>query len=219
MPEYILDESNARDDWHELDAFTKGFIECLFFTNQCPNWTSDSDFTIENWFTDEVQSRVSEGQSDGVIPSDCGVGHIHPDSLARVKAYCERWQLEHAAILERAYNAHWEAVALRHGWSRVAHSGMFSAPVGHDPRLVDYESWQELCECEGLEPDEPYDASQAGRDLFYEREGHGVGFTDRKALPPELAQELSQLIGYHEAQIWFGDHVENGNAPWVYIEL
>lgn len=46
----------------------------------------------------------------------------------------------------------WEEPAIQAGWSRIEHSGMFSAPLGHDPKLADYESWQELCEDNDIEP-------------------------------------------------------------------
>lgn len=46
----------------------------------------------------------------------------------------------------------WEEAAIQAGWSRIEHSGMFNAPLGHCPKLADYESWQELCEENDIEP-------------------------------------------------------------------
>lgn len=46
----------------------------------------------------------------------------------------------------------YEEAAIQAGWTRNIHNGMFVAPVGHDPRMADYESWQELCDEQGLEP-------------------------------------------------------------------
>jgi hypothetical protein len=65
-----------------------------------------------------------------------------------------------------------------------------------------------------------YDAMQAGRDLWYTSQGHGVGFWDRDELEADdLGDKLSNLCRYHEANVWFADHVEYGNEPFVYCEI
>lgn len=46
----------------------------------------------------------------------------------------------------------WEEAAFQAGWTRNAHNGMFVAPAGSDIRLADYETWQELCEANDIEP-------------------------------------------------------------------
>lgn len=46
-----------------------------------------------------------------------------------------------------------EAIARAAGWSRNAHNGYFVAPIGSDVRMVDYSSWRELCDDNGLEVD------------------------------------------------------------------
>ena len=51
-----------------------------------------------------------------------------------------------------------------------------------------------------------YDAYQAGRDFWFARNGHGVGFTDRDALPDALAEALQgNARGYPERNVYAGD--------------
>lgn len=68
-----------------------------------------------------------------------------------------------------------------------------------------------------------YGQAQAGRDFWFTRNGHGVGFWDRKELKADrIGRDLSEHCGhgtnFPESHVWFGDHVENGNAPFVYHE-
>lgn len=46
----------------------------------------------------------------------------------------------------------WQATAIKAGWSRTEHNGYFVAPIGNEPRMAEYENWQELCEDNDLEP-------------------------------------------------------------------
>jgi len=48
----------------------------------------------------------------------------------------------------------YEEAATEAGWTRNEHNGMFVAPTGHDPRMADYDDWEELCDAEGIEPHE-----------------------------------------------------------------
>lgn len=63
-----------------------------------------------------------------------------------------------------------------------------------------------------------YDSEQAGRDLWYTRNGHGVGFWDRDPLRADgLGDKLSEhAVAIGEPHVWFADHVDHGNAPFVY---
>lgn len=63
-----------------------------------------------------------------------------------------------------------------------------------------------------------YDATQAGRDFWYTRNGHGVGFWDRDALDADdLGDALSVIAReFGEAHVWIGDHVDHGNAPFIH---
>lgn len=86
--------------WDSLDTFTKGYIECMFFTN----------------------ASVSEDECYGLDHGD-----IAPDTLEAIKLDCEEFQA-------------------------IAGS-------------TDLDLWGE---------------EQAGRDFWYTRNGHGVGFWDRR---------------------------------------
>ncbi len=64
-----------------------------------------------------------------------------------------------------------------------------------------------------------YDEAQAGRDLWFTYNGHGVGYWDRKELEADgLGDALTKRCGRGECHPFFGDHVEHGNAPFVFFE-
>lgn len=195
MPEFVLNTEGAGAPWHSLDAFTQGFIEAAFFCES-------SCYDAAKFFTDDAQEAVREGQSDGSIPSDSSVSDIDRDSFCLIKDVCYNFQSQNAALLQEAYSAHWRRAAIAEGWTRNAHNGYFVAPIGHETRMADYDSWQDLCECEGLEPGESYDETQAGRDLYYTRAGHGVGYWDREALEADgLGERLSNAAGRGEINL------------------
>ena len=67
---------------------------------------------------------------------------------------------------------------------------------------------------------EDYSEAQAGRDLWFTSQGHGVGFWDRKALQAEdLGKALTEAAGQDEIDVWFGDHVTHGDAPFIHFAL
>lgn len=211
MPQFIL---NGRDHAARAEsAFVLGFIEAMFFTETSPAFDS------EDWFTDECKEAREQGRADGELPGDVGYTDLHPDALAAIRADCEAWQEANAELLERAYNAHWQAAALAEGFSRVPHSGLFNAPLGHGWRIADFESWQELCETERIEPGPAYDETQAGRDYWFTRNGHGVGFWDREQLRvDDIGAQLTKASEYKEAHPFFGNHVTHGDKPFVHID-
>lgn len=94
----------------DLDAFTQGYIEALFFT-----------------------------ETESALHGECGFSDLAPDSLASIIDDCEAFQRETAALLAEAYAR-------------------------------------------------GYAAEQAGRDYWFTRNGHGVGFWDRDALKPQGAE-------------------------------
>lgn len=64
-----------------------------------------------------------------------------------------------------------------------------------------------------------YDEAQAGRDLWFTVNGHGVGFWDRAELKAEgLGADLTDAAGRGEIYLFFGQHVTYGDAPFVHIE-
>lgn len=122
MPEYVLPGTGGAD-WRDLDAFTQGYIEALFFTENDPSicldeWTPGHEFV------------------DGSVPCDAGFEELDPDSLAKAKRDCESFQLINRVVLDEAYEMEVNA--------------------------------------------ELYSEEQAGRDFWFTRNGHGVGFWDRE---------------------------------------
>jgi hypothetical protein len=81
MPEFHLDYGTpeAARVYASLDEFTQGYIEAMFFTD-CN--TDCEDLT------------------------DASFAELAPETLERIKRNCERFQTEHAALLEQAYGQH-----------------------------------------------------------------------------------------------------------------
>lgn len=115
--------------WENLDAFTQGYIEAMFFTDA---------------------SSADDGDLENATFAD-----IAPQFLASIIADCQRFQTEALALLETAYSEH------------------------------------------------DYDESQAGRDYWYTRNGHGVGFWDRGL--GDLGDKLSDAAGHSTIDIYRGD--------------
>ena len=85
-------------------------------------------------------ATLAAGYSTG-LPRKTEAG-IALDDLAQ--------QAEHLASPVLDY----EGAAREAGWTRIKHSGMFNGPLGSDIRLADFESWEECCEENGIEPHE-----------------------------------------------------------------
>lgn len=172
MPEFVME---GRDHAaRQVDAFTFGFIEAMFFTNCSPAWSmAEIEADPDGW-----SAAREAGTSDGELPGDAGFSEIHPDSLAAIVADCASFQLECRAALVAAYQ--------RPG----------------------------------------YDAAQAGRDLWFTSQGHGVGYWDRPALdwaPEGAVRTLGEYLtekarAFGESHVWFADHVEHGAAPYVHYQ-
>lgn len=98
MPEYHLLMGSFEDGrtFASLDAFTQGYIEALFFTEEC------SGATIEEWRTPEFQERWQEGQEGGSFPGECSFADLAPESLETIIADCAKFQSDHAALLKLA---------------------------------------------------------------------------------------------------------------------
>jgi hypothetical protein len=193
MPEFQMNGKH-KPEFKALPYFVQGFIEAMFFTD-CANRVDSDD-----WFSDENQHALEEGQIDGNLPSDVGFAELHPDSLATIVAFCQAFETAAKDLLEQAYER------------------------------------------------EDYDSEQAGRDLWFTSQGHGVGYWDRKQLdlfgsdqeeyerltslmienrgnpkwdatPAErkklvsLGDKLSEIARYHEASTWYD---EDG---FVYCEI
>ncbi|TIU88857.1 MAG: hypothetical protein E5W06_00380 [Mesorhizobium sp.] len=158
MPEFILESSGRVDmpaaslSFSDLDEFTQGYIEALFFTSECPQ------VGTEEFKTAEHQEAMREGAADGVLPCDVGFADLAPETLQAIIADCRAWQEANAELLAAAYNV-------------------------------------------ATQPD--YDAAAAGRDFWYTRNGHGVGFWDRGL--GQVGDKLSAACRYRELNPYFGD--------------
>lgn len=80
MPQFILDKGDADSarQFNQLDAFTQGYIEAMFFTD-----ASDPD--------------------DGDL-ANATFADLHPDSLAEIIRECAEFQRDNAELLQRAYD-------------------------------------------------------------------------------------------------------------------
>lgn len=130
MPEFILDTGGAVTQswrWVDLDAFTQGYVEALFFTDSGPD----------------------EGQL-----GDAGFADLAPEALQTIITDCARFQTDPSA----------------------------------EPLLaIAYECYD-------------YSAEQAGRDFWFTRNGHGVGFWDREQLGAgALGEALAACCGWRTA--------------------
>jgi hypothetical protein len=141
----------------------------------------------------EVQEDIREGRSDGEVPADADFGDIYPGSLATAIRECEDFQREAADLLAEAYGQTFPA--------RVIGDG--SLPDSHRP------AWD-------------YDEAAAGRDFWFTRNGHGVGYWDRD-LPGELGDKLTEVAEkFGGRDMSFGQAADGSESPtgygWVFIE-
>lgn len=80
----------------DLDEFTQGYIEAMFFC-ECTPLAERDEFE-----TPEFQHRIEEGTSDGTIPADSCFGDIHPTSLESIIEDCREFQEKNREGLEQA---------------------------------------------------------------------------------------------------------------------
>ncbi|WP_436357941.1 hypothetical protein [Brevundimonas sp. CEF1] len=139
--------------WASLDAFTQGYIEALFFTEE-EQLCEESDGARN---MPDVAINTATMESHFVGGDSFGFSDLAPGALARIIADCEAFQRVNAAALAEAYAR-------------------------------------------------DYDAEQAGRDYWFTRNGHGVGFWDRDALEPDSAEyeEATAAIvaACHDSVAW-----------------
>ena len=62
-----------------------------------------------------------------------------------------------------------------------------------------------------------YTEKQAGMDYYLTRNGHGAGFWDRGL--GDIGDALSDASRDSDVHVWFGDHVEHGDAPFVHVDI
>lgn len=139
MPEFILAIGSPEHQraFDKLDAFTRGYIEALFFTEEerlCEDGERELPDVAVNMVT--MESRFIGGDS-------FGFADLATKALDSIIADCAAFQRDNAELLELAYAR-------------------------------------------------DYDDEQAGRDFWYTRNGHGVGYWDREALEPD-SDEYEEL--------------------------
>jgi hypothetical protein len=92
--EYRLPIDGAASAYDQLDDFTKGYIEALFFTENAPGLTRDMEWELtENgieFFDDDGDVVIAEG----AFPSDFGIADLHLDALEAIKADCREFQIK-----------------------------------------------------------------------------------------------------------------------------
>ncbi|WP_027533830.1 hypothetical protein [Bradyrhizobium sp. WSM3983] len=98
MPEFVLDQGSpeAARAFQGLDAFTQGYIECLFFTDEerlCEEGKRDMPAVVINRAT--MESRFEGGDS-------FGFADLAPVALASIVADCQRFQAVNRALLDQA---------------------------------------------------------------------------------------------------------------------
>ena len=129
---YRSDDQYGPLTWDDLDSFTQGYVEALFFTSEerlCEESNGDRHMPDVAFDAATMESRFLGGDS-------FGFSDLAPEALASIIADCAAFQRDNAALLAEAYAR-------------------------------------------------DYDATQAGRDYWFTRNGHGVGFWDREALKPQ----------------------------------
>jgi hypothetical protein len=98
MPEFILDHGTpeAARQFQQLDSFTQGYIEAMFFTDAEPDTVrpdEDSDFDNPNvWNSDKHSS----------LPGDATVADLSPEALEACVAACISFQKQNAFFLDIA---------------------------------------------------------------------------------------------------------------------
>ncbi|MGJ4951843.1 hypothetical protein [Bradyrhizobium sp. HKCCYLS20291] len=96
MPQFVLNVNDYRA-FGKLDAFTRGYIEAIFFTETSPAYDS-----LE-WHTPKCRKAQEDGCADGTIPGDAAFDDLSADALAEIIADCEAFQRDNEALLEAAY--------------------------------------------------------------------------------------------------------------------
>lgn len=159
MPEFILNKSGrvqiadapfqgATLAFDNLDSFTQGYIEAMFFTDEeqlCEE--SGRDMPSVAFDAETMETRFVGGNSPGF-------GDLAPATLARIIADCTAFR---ASLPVDGHGRTWLDLASDY------------APQG-------------------------YDDEQAGRDFWFTRNGHGVGFWDRGL--GEVGDKLSNACGW-----------------------
>lgn len=93
MPEYVLGGMH-RPEFRELDEFTQGYVQALFFSEHAPN--ADYERFGKN-------GNAMPEDAEGSIPGDAGFTDLSAEFLAKIKADCERFQAKNYELLRASY--------------------------------------------------------------------------------------------------------------------
>ncbi len=146
LPLTVLPRLGVVVFWSDLDAFTQGYIEALFFTENDPGRTK------ANWT--DFDEEFCQG---GSIPSDAGFVDLAPETLEKIVADCTRFKL-----------------ACVHVQPLMGENGY---------------------------PDE----RQAGRDFWFTRNSHGVGFWDGDWPEPHATDLERAANAAGAAEVYLGE--------------
>jgi hypothetical protein len=104
MPEFVLDTAGqaARPKsykgfgvdralkWSDLDAFTQGYIEALFFTENEPGTSREDRLTTRGTVRKPWEHDASEGRQKD-MPGDYGFADLAPESLLAILGDCQKF--------------------------------------------------------------------------------------------------------------------------------
>jgi len=100
MPEFhMIDKDDIT--FQNLDQFTQGYIECLFFTENSPQTS-----------TEEFMANYESGDNDGCVPSDVGFTDIVGTAIEHILYECAEFQRINKKLLGGAYELEMET---KHG--------------------------------------------------------------------------------------------------------
>lgn len=105
MPQFVLDTGSpeAEKTYDDLDSFTQGYVQCLFFTEEAPGTTA------ETW----------DREVEGSFPGDMNFGDLAPSALRGIIADCTKFQADNAEALAIAYDC--TADGLAYSEERAGH--------------------------------------------------------------------------------------------------
>lgn len=181
----------------EFIADTEGRVNGLTFEDCTPIFqgyieamlfTNVADgVSMVDWADPENQEAEREGTLGGSIPGDAGFGDIHPKSLETMQLDCFNFEVKARDLLQQAYGHTFP--------ERIIGDG--SLPDSHRPAY-------------------DYDAKGAGRDFWFTRCGHGVGFWDRD-LPGDLGDKLTAIAEeFGNVDASFGQAADGAESPTGY---
>jgi len=109
MPEFILPIGENVSDWNVLDAFTQGFIDAMFFTEE-ERLADEANKELPG----VVIYRNADGDLESAFDTEQPIGFsdLSPCALARIIAACEAFQAKGHALIDGA---------TEHGGSSVAY--------------------------------------------------------------------------------------------------